>query len=256
MPALREVQHAFGAWLLGRTNDAPDWADGDEMVPEARLRVYRNNSRALFEQALQLTYPVLCRRVGTDYFRQLGRHYRQAYPSRSGDLHDVGCRFPEFLGTYLSGSPYAWLAELALLEWSVADAGVAAEAPAAAAAALADLAPEHVASARFTYVPSLRLVRGSVPILSIWQANQPGSDGSPVDLSSGGDCVLVHRNSADVELRSAEPAEFAFVDATARGATLGQAIDASALPLELLPTVLHRLFAGGTIAAVVPPAET
>lgn len=251
MTALREVQRAFGTWLLGRTDDAPDWADGNEVSPESRLRVYRNNSRALFEQALQLTYPVLCRRVGTDYFRQLGHHYREAHPSRSGDLHDVGRRFPGFLAAHLGGSPYAWLAELALLEWSVADAGVAAEAPAAAATSLAGLAAEHVASARFTYVPSLRLVRGSVPILSIWQANQPGSDGSPVDLSSGGECVLVHRNSGGVELRSAEPTEFAFVEATARGATLGGAIDASALPLEHLPAVLHWLFTDGTIATVV-----
>ena len=251
MTALHDVQRVFAAWLLGRTNDAPDWAAGDEIPPQSRLHVYRNNSRALFEQALQLTYPVLCRRVGTDYFRQLGHHYREAHPSRSGDLHDVGRRFPEFLAAHLDGSPYAWLAELALLEWAVADAAIAAEAPAAAETSLTGLAPEHVACARFSYVPSLRLVRGSVPILSIWRANQPGSDGSPVDLSSGGECVLVHRNSTDIELRSAEPAEFAFVEATARGATLGEAIDASALPLEHLPAVLHRLFADGAITAVV-----
>lgn len=251
MTALPEVQRAFAAWLLGRTDVAPDWAGGDEIPPESRLRVYRNNSRALFEQALQLTYPVLCRRVGTDYFGQLGHHYREAHPSRSGDLHDVGRRFPEFLAAHLGGSPYAWLAELALLEWAVADAGVAAEAPTAHATSLARLAPEHVASARFVFVPSLRLVRSSVPVLSIWRANQPGSDGGPVDLSSGGQCVLVHRNSADVELRSTEPTEFAFVEAAARGATLGEAIDAAALPLEHLPAVLHRLFADGAIAAVV-----
>ena len=251
MTALHEVQRAFAAWLLGRTDDAPDWADGDEIPPQSRLRVYRNNSRALFEQALHVTYPVLCRRVGTDYFRQLGHHYREAHPSRSGDLHDVGRRFPEFLAAHLDASPYAWLAELALLEWSMADAGVAAEAPAAAAASLAALAPEHIESARLSYVPSLRLVHGSAPILSIWQANQPGSDGSPVDLSNGGECVLIHRHSGEVELRSVEPAELAFVEATARGATLGEAIDASALPLEHLPAVLHRLFANGAIAAVL-----
>lgn len=251
MTALHEVQRAFADWLLGRTDDAPQWAGGDEIPPESRLRVYRNNSRASFEQALQLTYPVLCRRVGADYFRQLAHHFRETHPSRSGDLHGLGRRFPEFLAAHLRDSPYAWLAELALLEWSVADAGVAAEAPAAAATSLAGLAPEHVADARLTYVPSLRLVRGSVPILSVWQANQPGSDGSPVELASGGECVLVHRSSADVELRSAERSEFAFVEATARGATLGEAVDASALSLEHLPAVLHRLFADGAIAAVV-----
>lgn len=204
MPALHEVQRAFGAWLMGRTNDVPAWAAGDDISPEARLRVYRNNSRTLFDQALRSTYPVLWNRVGADYFRQLGHHYRDAHPSRSGDLHDVGRGFPGFLAAHLDGTPYAWLAELAMLEWCVADAGVAADAPAVAAAALAGLAPAHVESVRFTYVPSLRLVRGSVPVLSIWRANQPGGDGSPVDLSAGGECVLIHRSSTDVELRPVE----------------------------------------------------
>jgi len=250
MRALHEVQHAFGAWLLGRTDDAPEWAVGDGMAPEARLRVYRNNSRALFEQALQLTYPVLRRRVGADYFQQLGHHYRDAHPSRSGDLHEVGRDFPQFLAAHLGGTPYAWLAELSLLEWSVADAGVAAESPVAAAASLAGLAPEQVASALFTFVPSLRLVRGSVPVLSVWRANQPDADGRPVDLASGGECVLVHRGSDDVELRLVAPLEFAFVEATAHGATLDAALEASRLPLAALPALLHRLFADGVIAAV------
>jgi len=251
MPALHEVQREFGAWLLGHRDDAPGWADGDVVPPEARLRVYRNNSRALFEQALQLTYPVLRRRVGDDYLRQLGHHYRDAHPSPSGDLHEVGRRFPRFLATHLRDTPYAWLAELALLEWSVADAGIAAEAPVAAATSLTGLAPERIEFARFSYVPSLRLVRGSVPILSIWRANQPDGNGNPVELSSGGECVRIHRGSSDVELRSMEQAEFDFVEATAHGATLGEALEIARLPLTTLPAVLHRLFADGAITAVV-----
>jgi len=62
----------------------------DGIAAEARLQVYRNNSRALFEQALRLTFPVVLRRVGDDYFRQLAHFHRAAHPSRSGDLHDVG----------------------------------------------------------------------------------------------------------------------------------------------------------------------
>lgn len=250
MPALREVQREFGAWLLGRRHDAPGWADGDGVSAGARLRVYRHNSRAMFEQALHLTYPVLRRRVGDGYFRQLGHHYRDAYPSQSGDLHEVGREFPGFLAVHLSDTPYAWLAELAVLEWSVADAEVAAEAPAAAATSLAELAPERVEFARFTYVPSLRLVRGSVPILSIWRANQPDGDGAPIDLSSGGEFVLVHRCSTNVELSCMEQVEFDFVEATVRGATLGEALEISRLPLAALPAVLHRLFADRAITAI------
>jgi len=254
MPTLHEVQRAFAACLLARPGDVSAWAAGDGIPAEARLRLYRNNSRAIFEQAMQLTYPVLLRRVGPDYFRQLAHHYRTAHPSRSGDLHGIGRAYADFLAAHLAGTPYAWLSELVKLEWAVAEAGVAADAPATAAESLAALAPEHIESARFRYVPSLRLVRSSVPVLSIWRANAPDGDGRPVDLCSGAECTRVHRRATDIVLRAVEPDEFDFIEATSNGATLGEALEASQLPLATLPFTLHRLFADEIIAEVMTPA--
>lgn len=253
MPALLDLQRAFAAGLHDRPCDVDTWAEGDAIPPASRLRVYRNNARAVFGQALELTYPVLRARVGDDYFRQLAHFYRHAHPSGAGDLHEVGRRFPGFLGTYLAGGLYEWLADLAALEWAVAEAGVAAEASMAPAAALAAIDPEAVAQARLRFVPSLQRVSARVPVLAVWQANQPGADRASVDLGCGAQCVLVHRTAHGVQLRDLPAREFAFVDAIARGATLETALDASALPLERLPPLLHLLFADGVVAEVVLP---
>lgn len=254
MPALPELQRAFAAGLRGQPHDVDAWADGDAISAAARLRVYRNNSRAVFGQALEVTYPVLRERVGHDYFRQLAHFYRLACPSDAGDLHEAGRRFPGFLRSHLDGDPHGWLAELAALEWAVAEAGVAADSPVAGASALAGLAPECVAGVRLRFVPSLRLVSASVPVLTVWRSGQPGADRAAVDLGAGAEYVLVHRTADTVQLRGLQDTELGFVDAIARGATLEAAVEESALPLDRLPLLLHALFAEQAVAEVLLPA--
>lgn len=252
MPGLLELQRAFAAGLSDPSGDAGAWAGGDGIAAAARLRVYRNNVRAVFEQALEATFPVVHGRVGRDYFRQLAHFYAEAHPSRAGDLHEVGRSFEGFLREHLAGGPYAWLAELAALEWAVADAGVAADSGTAALSALAGLAAESVAGARLHFVPSLRRVSAPVPILAAWRAGQPGAAVTAVDLAAGPAHVLVHRGADGVQLRGLPAQEFAFVDAVARGASLEAALDASALPVDQLPMVLHALFTDGLVADVLP----
>jgi hypothetical protein len=250
---LLELQRSFAAGLQERWHDAEACVASDGIPAAARLRVYRNNARTLFEQALQLTFPVVCRRVGHDYFRQLADHFRAACPSRAGDLHEIGRPFAHFLATHLADTPYSWLAELAVLEWAIADAGVAADSTTATAASLGAIDPEHMSDVRLELVPSLRAVAASVPALAVWKANQPGSPGAAVELSAGPEYVIVHRGPAQVELRSVTRAEFEFVVALTEGATLGAAVDASDLPMEVLPGLLHWLFSDGAVSAVLPP---
>jgi hypothetical protein len=256
VPALRDLQREFASGLRDGTSAAAPWACDDGIDAASRLQLYRNNSRALFRQSLELTFPVVRRRVGDDYFRQLADAFRREYPSRAGDLHEVGRPWPAFLAAHLADSPYAWLAELAALEWACADAAVAADARPVAAAALATLPADSVADARLVSVPSLRLVAASVPVLAVWRANQPGAAGDPVDLAVRPTFVRVHRRGDDdVELCAMDVDEFAFLRALAAGATLAEAVDRAALPVDRLAPVLAGLFADGCIAAVHgPPA--
>lgn len=255
MPALLELQRSFAAGLRGLPHDAHYWAGSDGISATARLAVYRNNSRALFEQALERTFPVVRQRVGQDYFRQLTHFYRVAHPSRAGDLHEVGREFAGFVSSHLADSGYAWLAELATLEWAVADAGVAGDSSTTSVAALAGLSPDAVATVRLRFVPSLRRIAGTVPVPSVWRANQPGAQEAPVDLASGPEYVIVHRTGDGVQLRAVSRNEFEFIDALAGDATLDAAIEESALAIERLPGLLHWLFSDAVVAAVVSSAN-
>lgn len=253
MLALHELQQSFAAALRDRPHDVEAWASSEGIAAAARLSVYRNNSWILFEQALQLTYPVLRRRVGPDYFRQLTHQFRDAHPSHVGDLHEAGRPFAGFLAAQLAATPYAWLAELASLEWAVAEAAVAADSSVASAAPLATLGPEVLESVCFEFVPSLQRVAGTVPVLSVWRANQPGCDECVVDLSSGPEYVIVHRGATGLTLRSVTRCEYACIAALAGGATLRAAVEQSALPVEGLAGLLHWLLADAAVAVIVAP---
>ena len=100
MASLRELQASFAGALR-------DPARTCAVLPPANLAVYRNNASFTFRETLSRTFPVVHRRVGDDYFRQLAVAYRERHPSRSGDLHDFGREFAEFLGEHLESGEYA-----------------------------------------------------------------------------------------------------------------------------------------------------
>src|SRR5689334_14359736 len=80
--SLRELQRSFATALH---DPAADCA----VHPATRLSIYRNTVHSNFLKALEAIFPVLRRRVGDDFFAQLAHHYREKFPSRSGDLHWV-----------------------------------------------------------------------------------------------------------------------------------------------------------------------
>ncbi len=93
MPALRELQLAFVAAMFGESDGVEAHVHNGGMSADARLSIYQNNLREGFIKALALTFPVVERLGGTDYFRQLALEFLAAHPSRSGNLHHIGAPF-------------------------------------------------------------------------------------------------------------------------------------------------------------------
>jgi hypothetical protein len=251
--SLPELQARFAAALRGHPGPLEHDVAADGLEAAGRLDIYRNNARAVFEGALERTYPVLRRRVGEDYFRQLARGYRERFPSRSGDLHGVGEHFPRYLADTEAESGYGWLAELAELEWACERAFVAARDQPVGPQALAGFTPEELGLARLRLQPSLHGVASSFPVLDVWRANQPEADGHAVDLARGGQCVLVSCSVDGLELAEVSATALGFTRQLQAGTPLGSAVDESGLDLAALPDVLGILFSGGFVTAVTGP---
>ncbi len=262
-PSLAELQARFASALRARDTQANDDAAAfaacvvdDGLAPTARVQVYRNNVRAMFAGALERTYPVLRQRVGEGYLAKLAAEYRSDHPSHSGDLHWIGRLFPEWIGTRMAGTDYAWLADLARLEWACEEALVSECLQPAPADSLARLAPEQLAGARLALQPGLRTISSSFPVWSVWQANQPGSSGETVDPSLGPEHVVLAPDPAGLVLHSVPADRYLFVEQLAADRTLEDAIDASALPIERLGETLAWLFGAGLVTHVAVPGNS
>ena len=259
---LAHLQGRFAAALreAGPASDAAvrqlaDCIVDDGLEPARRVQVYRNNARAMFEGALERTYPVLRRQVGDERFAVLAQDYRAEHPSRSGDLHWVGEKFASWAAPRLAADGQAWLADLARLEWACEEAMVAARLPPLAPAELARVSPENLADVGLALQPGLRSVTSPFPVWSAWRAGQAGCAGEPVDLALGAQHVVVTCGETGLVLHSLPEDQFLFVAALAGGAPLGSAVELAALDLEALPGMLGWLFAEGLVTALRVPND-
>jgi len=246
--SLRDLQLRFVSALY-EGHDAvitPD-IDGDASDSAARVGVYRNNLREGFIKALALEYPVVERLVGEPFFRQTALDFQLLHPSRRGDLAFIGEPFPEYLRSRFGAGDYAWLPDVAALEWALQEVAIAPDAPGLAIAALADLPPHRYQDLVFEPHPATRLVDSPFPVVRIWQTNQPGAPAETVDLDAGGDRVLVRRRGDELEFVRLGVADFTFARMLARRTPLGLATDASLAvdaAFDLSATLTHLTLAG------------
>lgn len=232
MHSLRELQLAFLDAVLA---DAPERAlpllrapanDTDARALRAGLGVYAHNVVANAEHALALGFPTVLALGGREWFGGCVREYLRAEPSRSGDLHGLGERFPAFLARRLADGPYAYFADVARLERAYQEVIVAADAPPLDLAALADVPAERHAELVFVTHPAARVVASPWPILDLWRAHRPDSGPDPrVDLGAGGQQVLVRRRTDHVELSGTTPMLAALYEVFAAGRSLGEAVE-------------------------------
>ncbi len=267
MLPLRDLQKLFAGALFDYAPDAvaprihgseTEAAQGVAIDAHARLAIYRNNLHEGFRKALALEFPAIERLVGEDYFCQLALSFQAEHPSRSGDLHSIGEPFARFLLQRFEGTQYAYLPDVATLEWAYQQSSVAADAPSFDPAALRDIPQEGYGQLRFTLHPACGLVRSPYPVMRIWAVNQPNADADEVvDLSSGADFILVRRAAEGVEMRRIAAAEFAMLDAFSQGAKLADALESAYAvdPNFDLGEALRRLIALGVLAETQPTSS-
>ncbi len=257
MRSLHELQASFAAGLLDSACDGvlTHLIPAQRMNTRDGLNVYRSNIFQNYRSALGDTYPVIQRLVGTDFFVQAVDAYIRATPSTSGDVHDYGEDFGEFLRTYPGAADLLYLTDMAKLEWAVHRSYHAADAATLDLAQLADIPEEALPALRFELHPSCRLVASPWPTLTIWRANQENADMQAlIDLDSGGEQILVIRTDVEVELSSLPAGDYAALAALLSGAALGAAFDAAQTQDETfdLGAFLQHHVLNGTLANIHP----
>jgi hypothetical protein len=248
MPSLRELQqNAYRAIVL----------EDDARVRDlnvTRLSVYRNNARETFRKTLAVTYPVVRRLVGEQCFRGLARSYSHDFPSRSGDLARYGAELATLLEIYYRDTAFAYLADVARLEWACAEAETAADGIPFDLLHLARVPTKDHARMTFALRAPVRLLSSRFPIFSIWEAHQQ-DEVELVPLGIGAEHVLVTRRRG-VQVYRLDTGTFAFARSLADGDSLADAADAgeAAAPAFALDAALKTLLQLDVLAGCRLPA--
>lgn len=256
--SLAGLQREFARALQSRPGSAPGvpaFSVTRQAAAAAGLDVYRNNTRQFFWTALELTYPVVRRRVGDEYFRMLAEEYRGVHPSRSGDLHWVGVAFPAWLTGRLAGTEYAWLGELARLEWLCEESMAARREPALSVQCLASVPADRVDGLQLRLQPSLRSMASRYPVWSVWQANQGDGDAAPVDLTRGPEHCACACLDERVTVYRLEAGQARLLEALAGGAALGRAVELAGVDASTLAALLGWAFGEQLIVDVSPSVQ-
>ena len=226
MPSLRELQtRVVNGLLAGRPDGAAALVLEDRIPPEARLRIYQNNARANFIDALRSTYPVIWRLVGEDYFRQTAWEFQQRHPSRSGDLNHAGGAFPDYLRALHSDDGFRYLADVATLEWLIQESLLARDHAPLDLTALARVDTAAYDALHLTLHPTLRLFQSQFPALNIWEANVADAEPPWLDLDSGDECIAVMRLGGQLRFHRLSPGEYAFLQSLADGRSFTTSVD-------------------------------
>lgn len=235
MPTLPELQRQFlGAILDG--GDAGALLVHGGIAPALRLNIYANNARSNFIDSLRLSFPVVLRLVGVEYFDQCARAYRAAHPSRAGDLHPAGAAFPAFLGELHAGGGHPYLGDVARLEWLCQEALMAADAARPDAAQflgrLGAVAPSRLERLKFRLHPSARAFESRYPASDIWRANLGDAEPELIDFAQGGERLLLLRAGGKLDMHRLTAGEHGFLQALQAAAEFGAALETGAAAVE------------------------
>jgi len=147
--------------------------DSRSISAQGLMGIYQNSGIANISQALSLTYPVIEKLVGEDFFRATCGQYIAVNWPKSGNMDDYGSEFPDFLAQFEHAKHLVYLKDVARLEWIFHLSSLAEDANFTDWSTLAQVT--EILQLQFLLAPSVNLINSIFPIDEIWQFNQSGN---------------------------------------------------------------------------------
>ena len=162
-------QTAFNAGLLNPSTPVPDGLTDAHARPAGRrYGVYRNNVTVSLREALAEGFPSLVGLIGRENFDHVARAYLRQSPPTSPLMMHYGAGFPEFVASLDQLAHLPYLADVARIDVAMRQSYHAADSTGIAPTALQAMDEDTLLAARFSFAPSMILIRSPWPIGSIW----------------------------------------------------------------------------------------
>ena len=241
---LRELQRDMQRHLLGEESavaaaivDAPPLAAAD------RLAIYRNAYQVRLIDALHETYPILHGLLGDEAWVELGQAYVASHPSVFRSIRWYGRELPEYLAASAPYSEAPILAEVALLEWTLAEVFDATDSPVLARNALSAVEPSAWGSLALQFHPSLRRLALRWNTAAVWKAMSQDETPPRPEVAPAPMPWLLWRQNLQNYFRSMNAVESTALDSALRGRNFAQLCEdlGALLPQEEIPAAAASL---------------
>jgi hypothetical protein len=241
---LRELQVDMQRHLLGEESgvtvaivDAPPLPAAD------RLAIYRNAYQVRLIDALHETYPILHGLLGDEAWVELGQAYVASHPSVFRSIRWYGRELPEYLAASAPYSEAPILAEVALLEWTLAEVFDATDSPVLARTALSAVEPSAWGSLTLEFHPSLRRLALSWNTAAVWKAMSQDETPPRPEMAPAPMPWLLWRQHLQNYFRSMNAVESTALDSALRGRDFAQLCEdlGALLPQEEIPAAAASL---------------
>lgn len=169
MSDLKNLQHAFQAFLLNNGNDtfASEIMSTPNFPAQSRLFIYSNAYQSRLINALASHYLYLKDYLGDTAFKQLALAYIAEHPSHSRSIRWMGDKLVGFIKDERQR-------EIAIFDWLMTLVFDAKDAPIFTLAEMASIAPEQWADLRLVMHPSLHLQQFNYNVVESWQNRSLG----------------------------------------------------------------------------------
>jgi len=215
---LRELQREMQSHLLGEPSAiAAAIVDAPPLAVAERLGIYRNAYQERLIEALDDTYPNLHAVLGDEVFAALGEAYVAAHPSVFRSIRWYGAELAQFLSDNAPFAEQPILAELALLEWTLAEVFDAPDAEPVGRAAFSAIDPEAWGELRFEFHPALRRLFLKWNTAAVWQALSSGEAPPDPQCADAAAPWLLWRQNLQNYFRSMPADEAVALDCAQRG---------------------------------------
>lgn len=251
---LRQLQRDLQRHLLGETSAVTAAiVDAPPLPAKARLAIYRNAYQVRLIDALHETYPVLHGLLGDEAWVEMGEAYVAAHPSVFRSIRWYGQEVPQFLS---ASSPYAdapILAEIALLEWTLAEVFDSPDAAPLKRDALSEVEPAAWGSITLGLHPSLRRLDLSWNTAAVWKAMSLDETPPRPELAASPLPWLLWRQNLQNYFRSLNPVESAALDAAQAGRNFAQICESlcALIPEHEIPAAAASLLGAWADSGII-----
>ncbi len=215
-------QSEFVQAILNPGLPVPEGLQNPEGAPAGkRFSVYRNNVAVSLSEALEVTFPVIRKLVGDEFFKAMAGVFLRQHQPNSPVLMFYGAEMPAFLEGFEPVTHLGYLPDVARIELALCRSYHAADTPPLDPTALQAIAPDDLLKIHLHLAPSVHLIRSKWPAGSIFHAN---SSGGALPTEMHPEDILITRPEFDPAVTTLPPGAGAFIAALIDNKSMGDAL--------------------------------